>query len=463
MKSNVTFSIGSIALVEKINGRYRLFDFLFEKIGGKAKNLKETAKLLVVNRLDKCASIRQLPALYPAEFFQELGFPKTPAERNTYRNLERIGDYSPLLLERFQQLAKRNDLVSATQFLDWTSAYFEGNQSELGALGYSRDGQPGKKQITIGIATGINGIPSALTVQKGNVQDKKHFATTLKTVSKILEPNALLVFDCGANTKENKQKIRKLGFHYLTLRQKQRGPYKRYLRLFDVGEKQAVVLNGVHYECVKLLEEKCTSFVFFSRKLRDEQLRKREKKFVRELKKNDVLLRKVFRKKDLQRFVTRKGYVVTNGRLQKALKDVPNPFVTGLEGYFILESSVDGSPEAVLRLYKERDRAEKLIRDLKEGTELRPIRHWSKSAVLGYLLVVFLTNCVTSLTRFLSTKPLVKNVLLLRKFLQNLTVTVVYPRNGFKIRLLSNVSPEIESVLGSFVGNFGQKTFDLPS
>ncbi len=98
MKSNVTFSIGSIALVEKINGRYHLFNFLFEKIDGKAKNLKETAKLLVTNRLDKCASIRQLPNLYPAEFYQELGFPKTPAERSTYRNLERIGENFALLL-----------------------------------------------------------------------------------------------------------------------------------------------------------------------------------------------------------------------------------------------------------------------------------------------------------------------------------------------------------------------------
>ena len=101
MKSNVTFSIGSIALVEKINVRYHLFDSLFEKIGGKARHLKETAKLLVVNRLDKCASIRQLPAMYPTEFFQELGFPKTPAERNTYRNLERLGENFAPLLERY--------------------------------------------------------------------------------------------------------------------------------------------------------------------------------------------------------------------------------------------------------------------------------------------------------------------------------------------------------------------------
>lgn len=43
----------------------------------------------------------------------------------------------------------------------------------MGELGYSRDHRPGKRQITFGIGTGINNIPSALTIQKGNVQDKK--------------------------------------------------------------------------------------------------------------------------------------------------------------------------------------------------------------------------------------------------------------------------------------------------
>ncbi len=462
MNANVTFSIGSIALVEKTNAKYNLFDVLFEHVGGKARNLKQTAKLLVVNRLDKCASVRRIPSIYSKEFFQELGFTDVPAERNTYRNLERLGENFPAILERYQKLAKVNNLVSAEQFIDFTSTYFEGNKNELSALGYSRDGQPGKKQITLGVSTGINGIPSALTVQKGNVQDKKHFMTTLKTVSKILESNSLLVFDCGGNTAANKLEIRKRGFHYLTLRQKQREPYKRYIHLFNVLQKQEIILKNVSYECVKVFEGECVSYVFFSRKLFEEQLRKKNDKFARELKKNDGLLLKVARGKDLQSFITREGYVVTKGNLQKTLKHIPNPFVTGLEGFFVLESSVDAEPETILCLYKNRDKVEKLIRDLKEGVEIRPFRHWSKNAVLGCVLVAFLTNCVTSLTRFLAPNALVSNVKLLKKYLQNLTVTVIYPRNGLRIRLLSNVSPEIKSVLGNFIHNFGQIAFETP-
>ena len=43
-----------------------------------------------------------------------------------------------------------------------------------------------------------------------------------------------------------------------------------------------------------------------------------------------------------------------------------NPYITGIEGFFVLESSVDAEASKILRLYKERDKAEKFIRNLKE-------------------------------------------------------------------------------------------------
>jgi transposase len=42
------------------------------------------------------------------------------------------------------------------------------------------------------------------------------------------------------------------------------------------------------------------------------------------------------------------------------------------------------APEKILEIYKKRDKAEKLIRDLKEGAEMRPVRHWSDKAVIGF-------------------------------------------------------------------------------
>ena len=129
----------------------------------KAKNIKQTAKLLSYNRLGDCVSINQLSSIYPEELFNNLGYKKMPAERSIYRDLNRIGQRVPFLHERYQEIIKKNGLVSEKQFMDFSSSYFEGNKSKLGELGYSRDHEPGKEQLTFGISTGMNNIPTALT------------------------------------------------------------------------------------------------------------------------------------------------------------------------------------------------------------------------------------------------------------------------------------------------------------
>ena len=217
---NVTFSIGSIGIVDKINEKYDFISSIFGKGFGRAKNIEEIAKLLITNRLDKSASVCRLQELYSEEFFKELGFKEIPKERNVYRGIERIGMRLNVLVDKYQSLIKKHGLVSDKQFPDFSSSYFEGTKSNLGALGYSRDSQPGKKQFVWGISTGINGVPSALTVQKGNLVDKRHWRVIFKTLVKILEKGALLIFDCGANTKKNKEKILEKGFNYLRVNHK---------------------------------------------------------------------------------------------------------------------------------------------------------------------------------------------------------------------------------------------------
>lgn len=458
---NITFSIGSVAIIDKVNVEHKFFDLLFDGTGGKSKTLKDIAKVLIANRLDKCVSIRQITNVYPPEFFETLGLSKVPSERTLYRSIERIGRKFPVIMEQYQSFLKKSGYASNEQFMDFSSSYFEGKKAEIGELGYSRDNQPGKKQITFGIGTGINEIPTALTIQKGNVQDKKHFKSLLTLSAKVLEPNSLLIFDCGANTKANKTAVRKKKLHYLTLKAKNRGSYKPYIKKFTDSEKQKIVINELEYECVKANEKNNVKYIFFSRKAEDDQLRKKEKKFQKELAKNDKLLKKAKANKIINTKISSEGYIVSKGGLQKTIGQMPNSFITGLEGFFILESSVDTESENFLRLYKDKDKAEKLIRSMKEGTELRPIRHWSEYAIRGYMLLVFLTNCITNLTLISAQNPLVKNVKLLKKFLSNLTLTFVYPPKSFRFRILSNVSEEIKSILGDFVEKYVDKSLEM--
>jgi len=211
---------------------------------------------------------------------------------------------------------------------------------------------------------------------------------------------------------------------------------------------------------VKLSENEETLYIFFSPELYEDQITKKERKFERQKKKGNAMLKK----KKIERLPSDKGWVELIPCLQKTFYELENIYINGLEGFFILESSVDAEPEKVLRLYKDKDKAEKFIRALKEGIELRPIRHWSKYAIIGIFFISFLTTFLINLTLLLSEKavaPIVKNVKLLKKFLINLTLTVVYPKNRFKFTVLSNVSEQVLSIFGNFVWKYKDKSLDL--
>ena len=70
-----------------------------------------------------------------------------------------------------RSLYRTKQLVDSNQVIDFSSAYVVGKKADFG---YSRDKRPDELQINFGISTGINGIPTALTIQEGNVPDTKH-------------------------------------------------------------------------------------------------------------------------------------------------------------------------------------------------------------------------------------------------------------------------------------------------
>jgi len=212
---------------------------------------------------------------------------------------------------------------------------------------------------------------------------------------------------------------------------------------------------------VKTPNEEEIRYIFFSEDLERDQLSKKADKFQRELEKGLKLSKKVERGKDPGRYIAPKAWIIARGHLQKTLWEIPNPYVTGLEGFFILESSIDDEPEKILDAYKNRDMAEKFIRDLKGGAEMRPVRHRSKHAVIGFVLIVFLTKVLVSLTQYFCKNPIVKNLKVLKNFLTNLTLTIVYPNFGYGVRIISNFLPESDPLFWDFIKKYG--SLELPN
>jgi len=220
MHKNVTFPLGNVALIDKIDFETGFFKAVIEPVQGKTRTFIPPVKLLMNNKLGQSVSVNRILDFTPDEFQEILGFQNNATERTLYRTLEQIGERHQFILERYQQWIQVQKLVDPTQFVDFSSTYFEGIKCPLGKRGYSRDNQPGKHQITFGISVGLNNIPTMLTIQKGNVQDKPHMKSMIRMCSRILPRNSLLIFDCGGNTKANKQAILDKKLQYLTLKAK---------------------------------------------------------------------------------------------------------------------------------------------------------------------------------------------------------------------------------------------------
>ena len=73
MQNNTSISIGAIALIDKVDSKYKFFDFVIGSLVGKTKHLKESTKLFISNRLGKYISVNRISDLYPRETFDYLG------------------------------------------------------------------------------------------------------------------------------------------------------------------------------------------------------------------------------------------------------------------------------------------------------------------------------------------------------------------------------------------------------
>src|SRR6185295_14300384 len=88
------------------------------------------------------------------------------------------------MLERQQSLeaalAQRHLVDGELVLYDVTSTYFEGRGCPLAKLGYSRDGQPHRPQIVIGLLTNAAGCPVAIELFEGNTGDPSTVATQVE-------------------------------------------------------------------------------------------------------------------------------------------------------------------------------------------------------------------------------------------------------------------------------------------
>ena len=116
----------------------------------------------------------------------------------------------------FERLRNLFSVTVRLTFYDITSTYFYGEQSELGELGYSRDGRPECEQVVVGVVTSYEGYPLKHYVFKGSTTDSttvQNVVADLKTRFHIEE--TIFVGDRGMITKLNLADLEDQGFDYI--------------------------------------------------------------------------------------------------------------------------------------------------------------------------------------------------------------------------------------------------------
>lgn len=211
----------------------------------------------------------------------------------------------------------------------------------------------------------------------------------INVVKKVIPKNSALIFDSGGNTKRNKEKIRPLDYHYLTLKPKKVRSYRRAISFFSDEYKgkniKVVKIGETEYFCAKKPENDEIYYIYFGKDLYDTQMRSKSDRFKRDKEKGE----KIPRKKKKEKYPSNDGWIELIPELQRTISEIDNPYITGIKGFFILKSSMDSDPESILGLYKDRNKAEKFIRSLKESLEIRPIRHWNAGKKVGKGLFQF--------------------------------------------------------------------------
>jgi transposase len=114
-------------------------------------------------------------------------------------------------------LARRHLQGEGFVLYDLSSSYLEGRCCELAAIGYSRDGKPGKPQISYGLCCAPEGQPISIEVHKGNTGDPTTLGPAVERVKDTFGiERVVFVGDRGMITDARVKVLKEQGVGFIT-------------------------------------------------------------------------------------------------------------------------------------------------------------------------------------------------------------------------------------------------------
>ena len=446
--NNISFPIGTALAVKKYSSKLG-FERIFSKFKQRGISLPNLVEALISYRLTENQSLtRGSDWINRAEVLDEFSL-EFFEKRTLFRAIEIIGtNYEEVILDLQDTLFSQYDFSHTDVNMDWSSLILWGDKSNLGKYGYSRDHRPDKKQITFGIAElrkPIN-IPIGLTIGKGNLNDQNHFQKTFDQIKNRLKIGSNIIFDKGANSKDNLNSVIAANMKFLTAKKLNSSDDALIKKFLDLTPELIDSEKGIYG--IKQKFPSRINYFFFSKYLQVEQLESKMRKALRQLNEAKEIQNSIDSSKKLP-----KKYQLSNPLVdikylfqtklpslseEEALEQVKVASITGREGFFCLSSSENLTLNQALFLYREKDSIEKIMHSLKNEICIKPIRVWTDESIYGALLIGYLAQLIISLIRYDYEELKNNSTKFIKISLSNLTVTIEKLENNRKRRIYSN-------------------------
>jgi len=446
--NNISFPVGTAIAVQKYSQKL-FFDNIFSCYKTRGANLRKLVEALITYRLTENQSICQASKwINRAEVLEQFSL-QTFEERTLFRVLEMIGDnYEEIILKIQKSIFSQYDFPHTDVNMDWTSFVLWGTKAELGRYGYSRGHRPDKKQITVGISQlrAPMNIPIGLTIQSGNVNDQTHFKSTFRQVCPVVKENSRIIFDKGAQSKENIDLVLAHKMKYLSSKKLNRCDDERIKKFVPSYDNCIDHEKWSYGEIVKFPSR--YDYFFFSEQLQRDQIEAKLRLAERKLAEAKVIQLALSKGKSLpKRFLINNPLIQISYSYQTKLSEltddqakklVQEATITGREGFFCLVSNEKLTLQQALEIYRMKDAIEKVFQSLKNDINIKPLRVWTTKSLCGAILIGFLAQLVISLMRY-DYKELAQIAPKFIKIsLMNLTVTNEITKNEQKRKVFSN-------------------------
>jgi len=295
-------------------------------------------------------------------------------------------------------------------FYDLTSSYFEGEGPDgLAEKGYSRDNEPGKNQIVVGILM-CNGMPIGHEVFEGSRVDKK----TVKEISEKMKNQfkinrCIFVGDRGLISKENLKELEdeKKFESILALKRRRNREVKKML--FNEGRPLIFCRESEEFEWLEAKGDEGIRYIICRNpSVEVEQREQRERNIalleesLKELTtkvnamkhpliKNIIKqVEEILKHKHGRRFIDYEVDEKTR-KLDFWRKEEALLLEKKLDGVYILRTREEAlSPLEVVKAYKDLMVVERAFRTMKSSLDLRPLRHHKANRVRSHVFICFL-------------------------------------------------------------------------